>query len=127
MMYSFLRRCPLLPLKIKAQRMVRVSKGVSHQIFKNKKSYYSKVTEILLTEETSNIPFWSNWSGSYLMEELIIFLLFPDNVDDLLSKNISIRTLTKLCDILLHRLIIPIIIHQVIDVLHFFWKQNSSI
>lgn len=126
-MYCFLRRCPLLPVKLKARRLLRVSKGVSHQILKNKKSYYSKATEVFWNQESPQVPFWNQWSSSYLFDEIILFLLFPEDMDYMLPKKMSIRSLTKVCDFLLHRFVIPFLIHQLIELLHFIWKQDSSV
>lgn len=126
-MYYFLRRCPLLPVKVKARRLLRVSKGVSHQILKNQKSYYSKATEIFWNQESPEVPFWNQFNNAYLFDEIILFLLFPEDIDDILPKKISIRSLTKVCDFILHRFVIPFLIHQFIELLHFIWKQNPSV
>ena len=77
-MYCFLRRCPLWPMKLKVKRFVRVTKGVSHQILKNQKNYCNKAMEIVLDSESSQLPFWKGFSGTYLIDEIVLFLLFPD-------------------------------------------------
>lgn len=122
-MYCFLRRCPLWPMKLKVKRFVRVTKGVSHQILKNQKNYCNKAIEIVLDSESSQLPFWKGFSGTYLIDEIVLFLLFPD--EEIFSGKYSIRMLTKLLDLILYRFLIPFFVHTLMEYLHSIFEKNQ--
>lgn len=119
-----LKRCPLLPSKIKLTRTIRATKSISQRLSKNQTGYIHKIIEIFVTTETPLFPTFSNVINIDVFTEIVLFFIFRDDFNKIFTRK-NFKLLTLLIDILVYRILIPIVVHYILFLLnHKFLHLN---
>ena len=105
------KRCPLLPQKVKIKRILRVSSVIQNRVQKNNNEYIIKGVETFLNKEISHLPILKNFEEIYLMNELINFILYRDDLKKIKDEKYQLKIIICISQIIVKRFFIPFLIN----------------
>jgi len=105
------KRCPILRQKVKIQRFLRVSSVIQNRIQKNQNEYIIKGVETFLNKEIYHLPILKNFEEIYLMNELIIFFLYRDDLKKIKEEKYQLKIMICILQIIIKRFFIPFLIN----------------
>ena len=105
------RRCPILREKIKIQRILRVSSAIQNRVQKGNDQYFRKGVETLLNTEITHIPILMNFEEIYLIDELIDFILYYDELKKIHYEKYRIKVIIYILQIIMKRIFVPFLIN----------------
>lgn len=105
------RRCPILRQKVKIKRILRVSSVIQNRVQKNNNEYIIKGIETFLNKEISRLPLLKNFEEIYLMNELINFFLYREDLKKIYDKKYQLKIIICISQIIIKRIFIPFFIN----------------
>lgn len=117
------RRCLLFKQKIKIKRLLRVSSSITNRMQKKSDSYLLKTIETTINTGLPMIPFLKRINELYIINEIILFLLFRDDFNKIRDKKYQMELVICILDIFFNRIVIPYLVH--ITIHYFFHNQNN--
>lgn len=105
------KRCPILPQKVKIKRFLRVSSVIQNRVQKNNNEYIIKGFETFLNKEISHLPILKNFEEIYLMNELINFFLYRDDLKKIKDEKYQLKIIICISQVIIKRIFIPFLIN----------------
>lgn len=112
------RRCLFLKDKIKIKRLVRTVCSIKGKMENHRDKYTQKTIQEIIRGNDFVGVFSDHENLVRILNEVLILILYPET--NLQFKKIKLFLLTRLLDLLIERILIPILIHLLIE----YFKKN---